>query len=480
MITLLAAVAAPVVCPRPLGVRVLAIAVALSLSVMAAVVSLAYSPAAVLAGEPSAGSRPPSREQIIRWVADLEASSFSTREAATRHLIEAGATAVPLLAELADSAGPERATSLERIDRTLLILSASCTEGNPQTGAAALAAIERLATSRDVRLAHRARETLGRQRAVQQQLAVAKIERLGAMVQCDDGAEADSLGDVDDPDDATVITVRLTSGWRGGDSGVANLAAIAGLHVVSFEDSRVTDAVLPHLAGLTQLERLYLGPSQMHAVGLRQLAGLPALRHLSLRGLSLAGRAYEELAELEQLDSLGLDDTPLADEQLVPIARLTALRMLWLNGTRITDAGLDRFGALVNLTHLELAHTPINGSGLSALKPLAQLRFLTLEDTAVDDRAARQLGELVQLTQLGLDHTRITDAGLSDLAKLEHLETLWLNGTHISDVGLAKLAGAQASSFAPSRRDRRDRRWRRGPGPIASRSRHHSLTSDRF
>ena len=419
---------------------VFALALSISMPIAAAIALLASCPAAVRAGEPTAGTGPPSRGQIVDWVADLEASSFATREAATRCLIQAGSAAVLPLADLADSAGTRRAASLERIDRTLSILSAWCVEGDPETGASALAAIERLTFSADARLAHRARETLGHQRALQQQLVLAKIERLGATVQCDDGTDADSLGETGDPDGATVVTVRLTSAWRGGDSGVASLAAIAGLHVVSFEDSRVTDAALPHLAGLAQLERLYLGPTQMHGVGLHHLAGLPALRHLSLRGLSLAGPAYEQLAELGQLESLGLDDTPLADDRLGQIARLTALRMLWLNGTRVTDAGLVRFAPLINLTHLELAHTPINGSGLSALKPLARLRFLTLEDTAVDDRAARQLSELVQLTSLGLDHTRITDAGLADLAKMEHLETLWLNGTHITDAGLAKLS----------------------------------------
>jgi hypothetical protein len=406
---------------------------------IAAIALLCCSPAVTLAGEPSTAAQPPSRGQIVGWVADLDASSFATREAATRKLVQAGILAVPLLAELGDSAGSKPAASLERIDRTLSILSAGCAEGNSQTGAAALAAIERLTLSADARLAHRAREALGRERAWQQQLAIQGIERLGATVQCADGADADAVGDVDDPEAATAISVRLTSAWRGGDAGVATLASISGLHVVSFEDSRITDAALPHLTGLTQLERLYLGPSHMRAVGLRCLAGLPALRHLSLRGLSLAGPAYEQLAELSQLESLGLDDTPLADDQLGQIARLTSLRMLWLNGTRVTDAGLDRFLPLVNLTHIEMAHTAINGSRLSVLKPLTRLRFMTLEDTAVDDRAARQLGELTQLTSLGLDHTHITDAGLADLGKLIHLETLWLSGTTISDAGLAQL-----------------------------------------
>ncbi|HEX4145033.1 MAG TPA: hypothetical protein VHY91_16120 [Pirellulales bacterium] len=398
-----------------------------------------------LAGEPAQAAQPASPEQIAAWVADLDASSFATREAATRRLIRAGMAAVPVLAELGDSTGskssfgPRSVASLERIDRTLSILSAACSEGNSQTSAAALSAIERLSLSADGRLALRAREALGRERAWQQQLAIQTIERLGATVQCADGGDADALGDVEDPEACTAISVHLTSAWRGGDTGVATLVTISSLHVLSFENSRITDAALPHLAGLSQVKRLYLGPSHMRAVGLHCLTGLPALRHLSLRGLSLADPAYAQLAELQQLESLGLDETPLTDDQLGQVARLTSLRSLWLNGTHLTDDGFCRLAPLVNLTHIELAHTAINGSRLAALKPLTQLRFLTLEDTAVDDRAARQLGELTQITELGLDHTRITDAGLADLAKLVHLEKLWLSGTTVSDAGIARL-----------------------------------------
>ena len=253
----------------------------LATPLIVAIALLASSPAAALAGEPNPAAGPPSRGQIDGWVTDLDASSFATREAATRQLIQAGIAALPLLAELGDTAGTQSAASLERIDRTLSILSAWCAEGNPRDRGRR-AGGDRAADRFGRRAAGPScpRNVGPRARLAAAACHQAKIERLGATVQCDDGADADAVGDVR-------RSRRRPGDYRPPDlrPGAAATRALPRWPrfpaCTSFR-SKIPASPMPrcpHLAGLTQLERLYLGPSQMHAVG---CATWPACRRCGI------------------------------------------------------------------------------------------------------------------------------------------------------------------------------------------------------
>jgi len=79
---------------------------------------------------------------------------------------------------------------------------------------------------------------------------------------------------------------------------------------------QANDADLVQLKEITQLERLYLGRTNVTDAGLEQLKGLTQLRLLLL------------------------DGTDITDAGLERLKGLTQLERLWLDGTYVTDAGV--------------------------------------------------------------------------------------------------------------------------------------------
>ena len=99
------------------------------------------------AADPPANSSTPSGERVAAWIADLDAASYATREAATKHLIELGEAGIAPLSAVDDSA------SLEQVQRTVLILATLAADANTATADAATEALRRLAGAADSRLA---------------------------------------------------------------------------------------------------------------------------------------------------------------------------------------------------------------------------------------------------------------------------------------------------------------------------------------
>ena len=104
--------------------------------------------------------------------------------------------------------------------------------------------------------------------------------------------------------------------------------------------TQITDAGLAHLAGLTQLQFLYLDDTQITDAGLANLAGLTRLQHFRLSNTRITDGGLAHIAGLTQLQMLGLDNTKVTDAGLANLAGLTRLQSLSLYDTRITDAGL--------------------------------------------------------------------------------------------------------------------------------------------
>ena len=106
-------------------------------------------------------------------------------------------------------------------------------------------------------------------------------------------------------------------------------------------NSKVDDAGLAHLAGLTGLKLLGLGSTQVKG---------PGLAHL------------KELATLEYL-LLGYTD--IGDDSLAHISALKSLVRLNLDSTNVTDAGLSHLSRLNNLKSLNMGRGKISGEGFS-------------------------------------------------------------------------------------------------------------------
>ena len=120
------------------------------------------------------------------------------------------------------------------------------------------------------------------------------------------------------------------------------------------DGTKVSDAGLEHLKGLTQLQWLYLDGTKVSDAGLEHLKGLT------------------------QLQRLDLDDTKVSDAGLEHLKGLTQLQKLDLNGTKVSDAGLEHLKGLTQLQSLCLDDTKVSDAGLEHLKGLTQLQQLYL------------------------------------------------------------------------------------------------------
>jgi hypothetical protein len=85
------------------------------------------------------------------------------------------------------------------------------------------------------------------------------------------------------------------------------------LAVLDLAGTRVTDAGLAHLAGLTNLRTLRLEDTQVTDAGLKYLAPLKKLTELDLRGTRVTDAGLEVLAGFPNLQKLLLDKSQATD-----------------------------------------------------------------------------------------------------------------------------------------------------------------------
>ncbi len=137
---------------------------------------------------------------------------------------------------------------------------------------------------------------------------------------------------------------------------------------VFLDGTRVTDAELSHLAGLTSIERLDLHGTQVTDAGLSHLAGLTTLAWLLLRGTQVTDAGLLHLTGLTSLELLDLSGTQVTDAGLAHLAKSTSLRVLDLSGTQVTDAGLSHLKGLTRLLALNISRTQVTDAGVAALR----------------------------------------------------------------------------------------------------------------
>ena len=139
------------------------------------------------------------------------------------------------------------------------------------------------------------------------------------------------------------------------------LALLDDVVQVDLNDSIATDATLACVGRLTKLESLWLENSHMHSspggtritdAGLLHIAGLTDLQELNLACTDFTDAGLLFLGRLTRLEYLVLGGTQISDAGLVHIAGLSDLQDLNLTGTDVTDAGL--LLNLGQLTRLEI------------------------------------------------------------------------------------------------------------------------------
>ena len=149
---------------------------------------------------------------------------------------------------------------------------------------------------------------------------------------------------------------------------------------------------------------------------------VPPLPTGSLVGLDLHATRISD-ADLALLDgltgirSVNLYDTKVTDAGLKHLSGSTDLQALYLNDTRVSDAGLQSLQSLTSLTVLGLMNTRVTDEGLRYLTGMTHLRELSLGGTKVTDQGLAYLKGLKSLKLVILAHTNATPAGVQDLKK---------------------------------------------------------------
>jgi hypothetical protein len=126
----------------------------------------------------------------------------------------------------------------------------------------------------------------------------------------------------------------------------------------------------------------------------------------------------EPLQGLTALRTLNVCGTHISDAGLKAVSRLTTLQALLVNETAVSDEGLRHLQALTELRELSLYHTHVTDEGLGYLKGLTNLRDLTLSGPKITDRGLAQLGGLRNLKHLYLSQTGVTPAGVQELKRV--------------------------------------------------------------
>ncbi len=223
----------------------------------------------------------PSKEQIQRWVTQLDANEFWTREEATKQLYRAGRPAVAALAESA------RSDKLEKATRSIAILCRLLESPDPQTELAAETALEEIASARVTSAAGRAEAVLAGFRETQSERALSKLEQLGAQV----------VGSALPNGERAIIHVAIGEGWRGENADLAALKRIASIDRLSIYLPAVNDDSVKHLSGLRQLTTLELYGTRISDEGMQQItAALPNTKIDRRRGamLGVLGQANQQ------------------------------------------------------------------------------------------------------------------------------------------------------------------------------------------
>uniref|UniRef100_Q026S1 Leucine Rich repeats (2 copies) n=1 Tax=Solibacter usitatus (strain Ellin6076) TaxID=234267 RepID=Q026S1_SOLUE len=134
--------------------------------------------------------------------------------------------------------------------------------------------------------------------------------------------------------------VRLEGCRRTGDACARSLARFPTLRQVEMHMTGLTDDGLAAMAALP-LEVLWLGP-RITDRGMETIGGFANLRHLDICTHLITDEGVRALAGLQQLQVLWLTRSRVSDASIEVLSQFTGLRELNVNYTEITAQGLAR------------------------------------------------------------------------------------------------------------------------------------------
>jgi Leucine-rich repeat (LRR) protein len=203
--------------------------------------------------------------------------------------------------------------------------------------------------------------------------------------------------------------------------------------------SKLTDACLPYLALLPDLEELYLNNTAITGDGLVHLKGLTNLRELEIGSATVTIKQAAPLTALKGLTHLKLKVTGDADPVLKFYTSFRRLKNLDLSALSINNRRLIYLKSVPNLEQLTLHSNLLGDRGLAHLKELTKLQDLHLQSDLLSDAGFKHLEELKSLKGLVLNTPQLTDTGFRFLEKASELETLRVISARITNRGMASV-----------------------------------------
>lgn len=202
---------------------------------------------------------------------------------------------------------------------------------------------------------------------------------------------------------------------------------------LSISGKTITDATLPLLAGLVELEELSTDGIQLTDEGYKHFAAFPRLRSLALfhpafRSEQFTGSGLAHLKALPKLERLTFAGSTAGDAAMEAVGQLTQLKEFRTWHTAQTQAGNAPLLKLTNLTTLRI------GQRLPSWGKDSPISF--------DESTMGTIAQLKTLETLELTEARLTAAIIPQLKALPKLARLKIQIVDISaaDVDAIKSA----------------------------------------
>lgn len=257
---------------------------------------------------------------------------------------------------------------------------------------------------------------------------------LGLLLQDVDALRA--LGAEVTAKDGAITRISFKDCAKLGEAEYRKLGGIKTLRALTLYGGKktLTDATLPLLAGLTELEELNTEGTQLSDAGLAGFAVFKNVKSMSF---------YHPSLDLKEFNGSGF----AALKDLPKLERLT------IAGTRADDRLLAAVAQIPQLKDFRTWHTYQSQAGNAFLEKLPELRSLTLGQrlrrwdgssnaTSLDDATLDILSRLKALESLSLDEARLTLPALLKLKELPKLKKLSLARIDLSAEDLEKLKAA--------------------------------------
>jgi len=131
----------------------------------------------------------------------------------------------------------------------------------------------------------------------------------------------------------------------------------------------MTNKGLDHIAGLHNLNALYMGKTNVNNAGLSKIANLSHLETLVLFDTPITNDGLEQIAQqFPGLKILNIGSTPINDNGLVHLAKLPYLENLILTRGNFTDNAVPHILQLQNLKLISVEFTQMTQSGKDQLR----------------------------------------------------------------------------------------------------------------